>query len=482
MIRLKKEFGQYKNKITALLGGDFLEVISHAKNYFTGDVLGQGMVFLSIPILTRLLTPAEYGTFQIFKSYSAIFLTLLTLNFHGSVLRYRFEDKEDFKAFVGVSIFGSFGFLVLSSLLLYLFRKQVLASLGISQGLLLLILFFTAIRILDVVFNHLSTSNKKSLRYSLVNNTRTVMSYGIGLGLVFLFVENKFYALILGHIIAGLLVGIYTIRVIRQNLVWRVSIAHIKYIFNYSVVLIPYLLSGVLLDQLDRIIINSKLGAFDAGLYSFAYNIGMIVSLSTDALNNAVVPDWFRMMNNREYERMDKLMLNIFNITLSISLGVILFSREIVELLADQEYHAALSIFPIVVIGYVFDALSKIYLRSVAYTNRMVYVSALGMIVVIVNFILNLTFLPRYGYTAGAYITVFSFFLLFILAWWIAKFLLRQPVTPLKIFLRPSLLFAVALAGYAALMVVPVNFGVFFLARVLLVSIFVLALFTGWLR
>jgi O-antigen/teichoic acid export membrane protein len=440
-----------------LLGKDILEVLQHSKNYFLGDMLGQGILFLSIPILTRLLTPAEYGTFQVFRSYVAIFLTLFTLNFHGSVLRYFFENKEDFKDFVGLSVLGSYGFLVLSSLLLFFFRAQILDLLGVSQEVLVLILVFTAIRIIDMIFNQISAAGKKSLRYSLVNNIRTVLSYGIGIGLIFLFAENKFYALIAGHIIAGLLVGIYTLQVIRRSLAWNISVSHIRYIFNYSVVLIPYLLSGVLLDQLDRIIIHSKLGASDAGLYSFAYNIGMIVSLATDALSNALVPDWFRMMKNQEYERVNQLVFNVFGVTLVISFGAILFSREIIEILSDKEFHAALSIFPIVVVGYIFDALSKVYLRSIGYTNKMLYVSALGMVVAVVNFVLNIIFLPQYGYVAGAYVTVFSFFLLFILAWWVAKFLLRQPVTPLNIFFKPSAIFILAVLLYFYITTLPIG-------------------------
>ena len=441
---------------TEYFGKDILEVILHSKNYFLGDILGQALLFLTIPIYTRLLTPSEYGTFQVFRSYTTIFLMVLTLNFHGTVARYYYENRDDFKEFVGTSILGSFASLALSVFVLLLFRQPLSSLFGVSQGLLALILFFLPIRVLDTVFNQICISRKESIRYSLINNIRSVLAYGGGIALIFLFQKDKFYGPILAQFLAGILISFYTIKIIKAQLKWAPSLNHVKYIFTYSVPLIPYALSGLLLDQLDRLIINKTSGASDAGLYSFAYNIGMVVSLATDALSNALVPDWFRLMKNQEYERIDVLMNRVFNLTLLIAFGGILFSKELVEILSDKEYHAALSILPIVMVGYVFDALSKVYLRSIGYTNKMIYVSAVGMATVVFNFVLNIILLPRYGYVAGAYVTVFSFFLLFVLAWWVAKFILKQPTTPLKTFLNSALIFTGAMGLY--FMIINFNF------------------------
>jgi O-antigen/teichoic acid export membrane protein len=471
---------KFRNRVKQFSGmlfnGDIFEVIKHSKNYFLGDILGQGLVFLTIPIFTRLLSPAEYGTFQVFRSYAAIFLTLLTLNFHGSIARYYYDDPKDFKEFVGTSILGSFSALAIATILFLPFRQQVSDLFGISQEILVFTLLFVAIRVLDMVFNQISIASKASARYSLVNNIRTVVSYGLGIGLIFVFQGNKFYGPILGQLVAGILVSIYTVSMIRKYLSWHPTAAHVKYIFNYSVVLIPYTLSGILLDQLDRIIINRTLGAADAGLYSFAYNIGMIVSLATDALNTALVPDWFRLMKNREYERVNVLTGRVFNLTLFIALGAILFSRELVEILSDKEYHAALTIMTVVMVGYVFDALSKVYLRSIGYTNKMVCVLVVSMITVVFNFVFNIFLLPRYGYAAGAYVTVSSFFLLFVLSWWAAKFVLKQPVTPLAVFWKPSIVFTLAMVPYFFIISTNLNFFFSFISRLILFAVFVVVL------
>jgi len=470
----KQTFAERIQEIsTKYFGKDILEILAHSKNYFLGDVVGQTLLFLTIPIFTRLLSPADYGTFQVFRSYATIFLMVLTLNFHGTVARYYYDNRDDYKEFVGTSMLGSFVSLTLSVIVLFLFRQPLSTVFGISQGVLVLILVFLPIRVLDTVFNQISISRKDSSRYALVNNIRSVLAYGGGIALIYFFQKDKFYGPILGQLLAGVLISFYTIKIIKAQLKWAPSFQHVKYIFNYSVPLIPYALSGLLLDQLDRIIVNKTLGASDAGLYSFAYNIGMVVSLSTDALSNALVPDWFRLMKNHEYGRINLLMEKIFNLTLCIAFAAILFSKELVELLSDKQYHVALSILPIVIVGYVFDALSKVYLRSIGYTNKVIYVSIVGLITVAFNFILNIIFLPRYGYVAGAYVTVASFFVLFVLAWWVAKFILKQPTTPLRIFWYPSLAFAAAIGIHITILRSDVNLFPSIFLRVVLFFAFV---------
>ena len=458
-------------------GRDFLEVLKHSKNYFLGDVFGQGVMFISLTFFTRLLSPADYGTFQVFRSYASIFLLLLPLNFHGAVSRYYYEQKSDFKEFVGTSILGSFFFFTLASLFLLLFHQQVSNMLGISKGLLNVVLLFVSVKIFDTIFNQISTAAKQSLLYTTVNNARVILGVGLGFGLIYFFKNDKFYAPILGQFLAGIIVSFFTLRLIKSQILWNIKRDHIKYIFNYSLPLVPYLVSGLLLDQLDRIIIYKTLGAVEAGLYSFAYNIGMIVSLATDALSAALVPDWFRLMKEQNYKQIDTLVSKVFKVTLFIALGAILFSKEPVEILSDPQYHVALSILPIVMVGYVFDALSKIYLRSIGYTNKMMYVAFIGIFTVFVNYVLNIIYLPRYGYVAGAYVTVFSFILMTTLSLWTAKYVLKQHVTPLKNFLEPALLFIIAIILYYFILKFDLNFIYSFGLRLVVLILFTVSLF-----
>ena len=64
---------------------------------------------------------------------------------------------------------------------------------------------------------------------------------------------------------------------------------------------VPHGLSQLLLNQFDRIMIKSIIGSTEAGLYSFAYNVGMIFQVITNSMDTAWAPWFFEKMKAREY-------------------------------------------------------------------------------------------------------------------------------------------------------------------------------------
>ncbi len=107
----------------------------------------------------------------------------------------------------------------------------------------------------------------------------------------------------------------------------------------------------------------------------------------------------------------------------------------------------------------------------------MMYVAFIGIFTVFVNYVLNIIYLPRYGYVAGAYITVFSFILMTTLSLWIAKYALKQHVTPLKNFLKPALFFIIAMILYYLILKFDLNFIYSFGLRLAVLILFTVSLF-----
>ena len=69
-------------------------------NYFGSNFAVKAISFISIPIFTRVLTPADYGLLNLFTTYVGFFVILLTLNLHSSIGRYYFEridEHEDYE-------------------------------------------------------------------------------------------------------------------------------------------------------------------------------------------------------------------------------------------------------------------------------------------------------------------------------------------------------------------------------------------------
>ena len=157
---------------------DILNILKHSKNYFSGDFAQKALMFIALPILTRLLSTTEYGIFETFRAYATIFAIVLTLNFHGSIARYYYDEPDDYGKFIANSIIGSFSFLVLAFLIFLLFCPKLSNLLGISETLTLLIFPIITMHIIFGVFNHICIASKASSNYAIVN---TISAY-LGLG------------------------------------------------------------------------------------------------------------------------------------------------------------------------------------------------------------------------------------------------------------------------------------------------------------
>ena len=110
-------FKHRKNKILIILkeriDSDFFEFLLHAKNYVTANIFMKGLAFISIPIFTRLLVPADYGVLAIFFSFVGFFSIISGLGIRGSITRYYYEETDDFDSFLGSNLVLGLGWSIL---------------------------------------------------------------------------------------------------------------------------------------------------------------------------------------------------------------------------------------------------------------------------------------------------------------------------------------------------------------------------------
>ena len=86
-----------KNVLRRIKENPFFETLSHSKNYFISNVAAKGIIIISLPVMTRLLSPSDYGIINVFNSYSGIFISVLTLNCYVALGRYYYEEQNDLK-------------------------------------------------------------------------------------------------------------------------------------------------------------------------------------------------------------------------------------------------------------------------------------------------------------------------------------------------------------------------------------------------
>lgn len=185
-----------------------------------------------------------------------------------------------------------------------------------------------------------------------------------------------------------------------------------KYAFWFSVSLVPHYLSLIVLGQIDRIMISSMVGDSAAAYYAVAYQISLALSIITSALNSSMVPWQFEKIKRGDY---NGLGLRVSQLVVFVSLGALLtalVSPEILLVAAPAEYQEAAAIIPPVVMSVVFTFIYNILSNYEFYFEANKFISIASSAAAVINIVLNMVFIPVFGYIAAAYTTVACYGLL----------------------------------------------------------------------
>ncbi len=456
---------------------DIFETIKHSQNYFLAQIVTTGLAFISIPIFTRLFTQEDYGVVAVFNAYIAIAIIILSANSFTSVGRYYFEKESDFNEFLGTTLILTSIIFSISMVLFLLFYSQIASLMKLPDLVPILIIPASIFIIANSIYFQIIQPQRRSLESAVISILQGSFSLVLAIILVLLLKENRY----LGKMWATLLVGFifslyYLVQIIRYS---KLSFKknHVYYILTYSIPLIPYALSGTILAYFDRIMINDAIGAAPAGIYSLGYNIAMLLAMVISATQTALMPDFFDFLNTKQFQRLDALVNKVFSIITLAALGLILFSKEIVLIMADVKFHEGLVVVPIVVVGYVFFGMFTVYIRYIDYMKKTYYSSLIMILSGIVNIVLNFTLIPQFGYIAAAYSTVVSYFLLFLMTWIVSKFILKQKLTPLWKIWKPTTLLFIYFSFYYLLSLVITDFFFQIFVKLIVLTIFFVTVF-----
>jgi O-antigen/teichoic acid export membrane protein len=421
------------------MSSNFVSFLKHGRNYLISSLANGALVFISIPIYTRLLSTEDYGIVSIFIGLVSIMATGMAFSADRSVSRYYFDQKDelDFKRFVGTSSALSLVFFSINAFLLFLFAEEFGKLVGLSKELVYLIIPISGINIIGLTFEQIYGPLKRSKEVATSSIVKVCLGFAFSVVLILLFKKDKFYGQIYGQILAGLFIVFFWIRLIKPYFKWSFDRAYIKYIFTYSVPLIPYALSGVLIEQFGKIAIGSSQSISHAGFYSLALTVSSIVNIVISVTHQAWNPYYFEYMNSKNYIQLDKDFIKIFKLTILVAFGVASFGNEIGLLLAKKEFSESLYLVPIFTIGYIFSQLSFAYIRNFGYTKKTQYMTITILVSGISNVLLNVLLIKSFGELGAAISFVLSYVIMAVLAWILNTYFVKLHSTSWKSLLIP---------------------------------------------
>ena len=415
------------------------EFIKHSRNYLSASLLQNLLVVLSVPIFTNLLQPEEYGILSIFTLLVNLLTIIFGLNLKGGIFRYYFEQEGDFSK----SLYSNIVFIVLFDAVIFLLivamKSQIAKFFSIDEHVLFLASAAAVFAVpLEMYFAYLQCS-KQSMQFSYISVGRSFFVLAISVVFMFYLFDKKYLGKMYGEIIVSAFIALYAFRCMLKLTQSSFDTKYLKYTLRYSLPLIPHALSRFVLGYFDRIQINQLLTPVETGIYSFAYDVGMAMDVVVMASIKAWNPIFLEKYSQKEYSNIEALSKTYAGYICAAAMIIVLFSKEVVTILAPEKYYEAVYLVPVIVMGYFFVFLYLMYFQYASYQKRTELIAIGSVSAGAVNVGLNYLLIPIYGYVAAAVTTMISYGLLFFFHYFNARFILKENIMPVRRFFPPLL-------------------------------------------
>lgn len=403
------------------------------------------IIFLMVPLYTNILSTYEYGIIDLVLATINLLFPILTLAISEGVLRFAFD-----KSYNQVQVLITAVYIGLLSFLVVFIAKPIilwfLTDLTEYWGYFLLIYIgMTGNNILSNYVRGVDKTKVFAIKGILYTFTFIVLNI---IFLVFLKLGIEGYLLSL--FLADICVITYMVVAIKLHVQctnFKINKLLYKNILKYSVPLIPSIIAWWVMQISDKYMIIFFLGVSASGIYGIAYKIPTILSTLTSIFMQAWQISAIKTVDDKDNDTFVSQVYRYFNV---FSIGacaiLIILSKLLGKILYANEYFAAWTYVPILLMAYLFSGLSGL-LASVfsakKETKVLFHSTVLGAFV---NIVLNYVLIPKFGAIAAAYTT----FLGFIVTWGVriisVKKIIKLETNGVKDIMAFSILFIEAVA------------------------------------
>ena len=417
---------------------------------------GRGVViYLALPVITRLLGQVDYGIVAVMVSFVSFTDVLSDAGIPAATLRL-YNDSED----------GNYRARVLgSSLFLFMLYALVMAVAiwalaGPLAGWLLDDSKYAGLmRIGAAVMVMLTAISFGQIMYRVqvrpLNNSASDLvlifaQTGLALGLVGLF-SFGVYGYWWGQLIGAALTTLFVAFTLRRSLHFSISKDQLKGLMIYALPLIPASMAAWALRLADRPIILHFYNLQDVAIYELGYKIASMLQIAIAPFNLAWPQFAYSRMRDQDAPRLFRdVLTGLTAACVFLGLGVFALRRELVLFFGSAQYLGAMPVITLVLVGQIALALFPILSVGPRISKRTSQIAWIGGTSATVNIILNLVLLPRFGIVGAAIATMLAYVLQAAMAYVVGR---REYDFPLD-YVRLAKLFVAAAVSAGFVMLV----------------------------
>jgi len=385
--------------------------------YLPAQVAPAIVGLITIPILTRLFPPGEYGNYVLVLATVSVMTTIVGWLSMAIIRFYPAYERDGRLQDIYSTVIIWLCISVLSLALIFGSTLFIVKK-AFDDQLYHLMLVGIAVFVLNATFQVLQNflrAKRKAGLYSGFFVWKSVAGLGIGIALVLLFglgVEGLLWGSILAISFAFPI--LWKVAIERQLVRGKTSIILTKEMAKYSFPLVVANLAAWILSLSDRYILELSRGAREVGIYSASYSISeksilLLASLFLLSSGPISVIVWEKEGEQKSQDFISSVTRYYLLLCIPAVVGISILSRPIIEVFTGAGYRDGFRIMPFVALGGLFLGLQQRFQAGFVFYKKTHFIMIAIVVSGLVNVGLNLIFVPRYGYMAAAVTTLIGY-------------------------------------------------------------------------
>ena len=391
--------------------GKLTNIFKDTAIYGLSSIIGRFLNYLLVPLYTAQLSAASggYGIITNIYAYVALVLVLLTFGMETTYFRFTNKTHTDSQTVYGTTLItvGSISLVFMVLVLLFLSPVSQLMGYGDHPDYVGVMAVTVAIdAFLCIPFAHLR-QQKKALKFAALKLLNIAVSILLNL-IYFHYMDGKdvgyaFYInLVCTVMLAVCLITEYT------GFRWKLDTKLLRTMLSYSWPILILGVAGILNQTADKMLFPYIYKGDDMleqlGIYGACSKIAMIMAMITQAFRFAYEPIVFAGVKDKDQHEMYAKAMKYFIIfTLLAFLLVVAYMDVLKYIVRNPDYWVGLKVVPIVMaaeimMGVYFNL--SFWYKIIDKTIWGAIFSGIGCAVLLV---VNIVFVPRYGYMACAW-------------------------------------------------------------------------------
>jgi O-antigen/teichoic acid export membrane protein len=417
------------------------ELTRPAAIYFLANVLSSAIPLLLLPVLTRILSPADFGLVAMFSTIQVFLFPVVGLGTKGFVTRQFFGQRGEVPSYLTTCLVITAANATCLVVVFWFTRSALVEVTGLPVAWLFVAILAAAAQFVIALCLSFWQASGQAIRVGILEVLQAAMNAGLSLLLVVgarFGWEGRTTGQVAGILLAA---ALSLLLLARARHLGRPGLTQARAALAFGLPLVPHGVAGATLVVADRLLIANLIDLEHAGLYTAAVQVALGIGLVIHAFNRAYTPWLYRELSGVDTEERRRWVVRQsygYFVVLALLGFAVAAASPWIAMLLGETFKASATLIPYLVAGIVMTGMYNVLAGYLMFSRRTGELSAITILSAALSVVASVLLIRLNGLAGAAQAFVLTQAVLLLMTWWRAHRAYPMPWSPLPRWRGPA--------------------------------------------